>query len=196
MKTIKKVRMVFAEVNYPVSERGVKESVILADFDELLCDLMQECIVKGNNKTLQDIIKIVHNTNFPVNHHCERVADIAESTILGLEKLTDDVEFELPSYEKMRVMRVFGAIFQAIGYQAKQWEEALPLNNNKASLQSLYDDLCEMEDYYYNLLSLMTDLDSKYVNSSYSLMRMDAFNMISDAKTAVWRKLHKDDETN
>ena len=96
----------------------------------------------------------------------------------------------------MRVMRVFGAIFQAIGYQAKQWEEALPLNNNKASLQSLYDDLCEMEDYYYNLLSLMTDLDSKYVNSSYSLMRMDAFNMISDAKTAVWRKLHKDDETN
>ena len=196
MKMIKKVRMVFADVNYRVNERGVKESVILADFDDLLCDLMQECIVKGNNKTLQDIIAIVHNTKFLVNNHSERVADIAESTILGLKELTDDVEFELPSYEKMRVMRVFGAIIQGLGYQAKKWEEALPLNNNKESLQSLYDDLCEMEDYYYNLLSLMTDLNSKYVNSSYSLMRMDAFNMLSDAKTAVWRKLHKDDETN
>ena len=36
MKMIKKVRMVFADVNYPVSERSIKESVILTDFDELL----------------------------------------------------------------------------------------------------------------------------------------------------------------
>ena len=37
---IKKVRLVFADVNYPTSARSIKESVILADYDELLCDLI------------------------------------------------------------------------------------------------------------------------------------------------------------
>ena len=188
---IKKVRLVFAEVNYPVSERSIKESVILADFDELLCDLMQECIVKGNNKTLQDIIVIVHNTNFPVNHHCERVADIAESMCYGLKTIEDDVAFELPCFVETRVLRVVSAIMQAVGFQAKQWQEALPLNNSVESLQSLKSDLNNMEDYCAQLYDLLTRLGCNYYSSSYTGMRMDALNLIADARRAVVHKLEE-----
>ena len=189
MKMIKKVRLVFADVNYPTSARSIKESVILADYDELLCDLMQECMKKGNYKTMQTIIRLVRSTNWHVEMHCERVADIAESMCYGLKTIEDDVTFELPCFVETRVLRVVSAIMQAVGFQAKQWQEALPLNNNKASLQSLYDDLCEMEDYCAQLYDLLTRLGCNYCSSSYTGMRMDALNLIADARRAVQAKL-------
>ena len=189
MNYISKVSMVFAKVNYRVIERSIKESVILADYDELLCDLMHECIQKGNNKTLQIIVRLVRATKWMVNNKCERVADIAESLCFGLKTIEDDVAFELPAYEQVRVLRVLCAIWQGIGFQAKQWQEALPLNNSPESLKSLKADLWVMEDYSASLYDLLTRLGCNYSSSTYTWMRVEAVNMLTDARCAVDAKL-------
>ena len=195
MNAIKKVKMVFEKVNYRVlNDRMVKETAILADYDILLCDLMQECLKKGNYLTLQNIVTLVRKTCWHTANHSERIADLAEGLMADVTILTNDKQAVLPSYEKMRVQRVLTAIQQAIGYQAKQWQNALPFNNGKESLQALYDDLFEMEDYFLALTTLQHDFDSADIHGSYTSMRIDAFDMLSRAKTAVWAKMHKDDE--
>lgn len=180
----------------PVNTKNVplnrnKAEYILEEFEELLIELMALSIEKKNYRSLNRIIAIVRKTPWYSSQSIERVADMAESMYLGLGGVLYDSEnIKLPKYQSVRVMRVYIAVAQAVAFMAKQWQEAMCLQDGTTKLMKLRDDLEKMKLYMTELMMSMTDFGALYGESAYAKMWWDADGMVDHALDVVKDELN------
>jgi len=180
----------------PVNTKSVplnrnKAEYILEEFEDILVELMALSIEKKNYRSLNRIISIVRKTPWYSSQSIERVADLAESMYLGLGGVLYDSEnIKLPKYQGVRVMRVYIAVAQAVAFMAKQWQEAMCLQDGTTKLMKLRDDLEKMKLYMTELMMSMTDFGALYGESAYAKMWWDADGMVDHALDVVKDELN------
>ena len=192
-QNIWRVQMQFTPVNTKnMALTKNKAEYILEEFENVLTELMGLCIEKKNYRSLQRLISIVRKTPWYSQQAIERVADLAESTYIGEGKVLCDAEnIKLPKCQGVRIMRVYGAIAQAVGFMSKQWQEAMCLQDGTVKLMKLRDDQENMSSYMTELLLSMTDFGALYGESAYAKMFWDAQDMVKHAFDVAKEELNK-----